>query len=109
MDFKVVIPARYASSRLPGKPLLDISGKPMIQRVYESACESLASEVIIATDDQRILERAEEFGAEVCMTAESHRSGTDRIAEVVRRMRWHDDTIVVDLQGDEPGVPPSLA
>lgn len=109
MDFKVVIPARYASSRLPGKPLLDIGGKPMIQRVYESACDSKASEVVIATDDQRIREAAEGFGAEVCMTAESHRSGTDRIAEVVRRMHWADDTIVVNLQGDEPTMPPALA
>jgi len=108
MDFRVVIPARYASSRLPGKPLLDIGGKPMIQRVYESACDSNASQVVIATDDQRILDAAESFGAEVCMTAESHRSGTDRIAEVARRMHWTDDTIVVNLQGDEPDMPPSL-
>ncbi len=108
MDFKVVIPARYASSRLPGKPLLDIGGKPMIQRVYESAGESKASEVVIATDDQRIRAAAEGFGAEVCMTADSHRSGTDRIAEVVRRLGWDDDTIVVNLQGDEPAMPPSL-
>ena len=108
MDFRVVIPARYASSRLPGKPLLDIGGKPMIQRVYESACDSNASQVVIATDDQRILDAAESFGAEVCMTAESHRSGSDRIAEVARRMHWADDTIVVNLQGDEPDMPPSL-
>jgi len=108
MDFKIVIPARYASSRLPGKPLLDIGGKPMIQRVYESAGESKASEVVIATDDQRIREAAEHFGAEVCMTADSHRSGTDRIAEVVRKLTWDDDTIVVNLQGDEPAMPPSL-
>jgi 3-deoxy-manno-octulosonate cytidylyltransferase (CMP-KDO synthetase) len=108
MDFRVVIPARYASSRLPGKPLLDIGGKPMIQRVYESACESNASQVVIATDDLRILAVAEGFGAEVCMTAETHHSGTERIAEVARRMRWHDDTIVVNLQGDEPDMPPSL-
>ncbi len=108
MDFRVVIPARYASSRLPGKPLLDIGGKPMIQRVYESACESNASQVVIATDDLRIQEVAESFNAEVCMTAESHRSGTERIAEVARRMRWADETIVVNLQGDEPDMPPSL-
>lgn len=108
MDFKVVIPARYASSRLPGKPLLDIGGKPMIQRVFESACESRASAVVIATDDQRIRETSEGFGAEVCMTSESHHSGTDRVAEVVRRMQWADDTIVVNLQGDEPAMPPSL-
>ncbi len=108
MDFKVVIPARYASSRLPGKPLLDIGGKPMIQRVYETACNCQASEVVIATDDQRILEVSEGFGAKVCMTATSHRSGTDRIAEVASRMGWSDNAIVVNLQGDEPAMPPSL-
>jgi 3-deoxy-manno-octulosonate cytidylyltransferase (CMP-KDO synthetase) len=109
MDFKIVIPARYASTRLPGKPLLDIGGKSMIQRVYENACESMASDVVIATDDKRILEAAEGFGAQVCMTADTHRSGTDRIAEVVRTMGWSDDSIVVNIQGDEPTMPPSLA
>ncbi len=109
MDFKIVIPARYASSRLPGKPLLDICGKTMIQRVYENACESQASAVIIATDDRRIQEAATGFGAEVCMTAATHRSGTDRIAEVVRIMGWSDDAIVVNVQGDEPTMPSSLA
>ena len=108
MDFKIVIPARYASSRLPGKPLLDISGKPMIQRVYETACECQASQVVIATDDQRIQEVAEAFGARVCMTAATHPSGTDRIAEVATMMGWSDDTIVVNLQGDEPRMPPAL-
>lgn len=109
MDFKIVIPARYASSRLPGKPLLDIGGKPMLQRVYENACASQASAVVIATDDRRIQEAADGFGAKVCMTAATHRSGTDRIAEVVRAMAWPDDAIVVNVQGDEPGMPPSLA
>ncbi len=109
MDYKVVIPARYASTRLPGKPLLDIGGKSMIQRVYENACESKASSVVIATDDQRIQEAAAGFGAQVCMTADTHRSGTDRIAEVVRTMGWSDDSIVVNIQGDEPTMPPSLA
>ncbi len=109
MDFKIVIPARYASTRLPGKPLLDIGGKPMIQRVYESACESNASAVVIATDDQRILDAAKGFGAQVCMTAETHRSGTDRITEVVRSMGWPDDAIVVNIQGDEPTMPAALA
>lgn len=108
MDFKIVIPARYASSRLPGKPLLDIAGKPMIQRVYETACAGQASEVVIATDDQRILDVAEGFGAKVCLTAVNHPSGTDRIAEVANKMGWSDDTIVVNLQGDEPRMPPSL-
>lgn len=109
MDFKIVIPARYASTRLPGKPLLDIGGKPMIQRVYENARESNSSAVVIATDDQRIYDSAKGFGAEVCMTADTHRSGTDRIAEVVRTMGWADDAIVVNIQGDEPTMPPSLA
>jgi len=108
MEFKVVIPSRYASSRLPGKPLLDIGGKSMIQHVYERACESRASQVVIATDDGRIAAAGEEFGAEVCMTSESHRSGSDRIAEVVRRLGWADETIVVNLQGDEPTMPPAL-
>lgn len=81
----------------------------MIQRVYENACESKASSVVIATDDQRIQEAAEGFGAQVCMTADTHRSGTDRIAEVVRTLGWSDDSIVVNIQGDEPTMPPSLA
>ncbi len=107
-DFKVVLPARYASSRLPGKPVLDIAGKPMIQHVYERACESGASEVVIATDDERVATCASSFDAEVCMTSSSHHSGTDRIAEVVRKLRWADDTIVVNLQGDEPCMPAQL-
>jgi 3-deoxy-manno-octulosonate cytidylyltransferase (CMP-KDO synthetase) len=109
MEFNIVIPARYASTRLPGKPLLDIAGKPMIQRVYENACASQASVVVIATDDQRIYDAAKGFGAEVCMTADTHRSGTDRIAEVVTAMGWSDDAIVVNVQGDEPTMPPALA
>jgi 3-deoxy-manno-octulosonate cytidylyltransferase (CMP-KDO synthetase) len=108
MDFKVVIPARYASSRLPGKPLREIAGKPMIQHVYERGRASGASEVMIATDDRRIADRAAEFEAQVCLTAEHHRSGTERIAEVAERLGWPDDTIVVNLQGDEPTMPPTL-
>ena len=81
----------------------------MIQRVYDIACKCQASEVVIATDDQRILDASEGFGAKVYMTATSHRSGTDRIAEVAKKMGWADDTIVVNLQGDEPTMPPSLA
>lgn len=106
--FRVVIPARYASQRLPGKPLLDIAGKPMIQHVYERACESGAEEVVIATDDVRIHEVADAFAAQVCMTSHEHTSGTDRIAEVVRILDWPDETVVVNLQGDEPLMPPSL-
>ncbi len=108
MSFKVVIPSRYASTRLPGKPLQDIVGKPMVQRVYEQALKSGADEVVIATDDERILQAARGFGAECVMTSAEHVSGTDRIAEVARIEGWDDDTIVVNLQGDEPLMPPEL-
>ena len=81
-DFVVVIPSRYASARLPGKPLLEINGKPMIEHVYERAVESGATEVVIATDDERIAAAAEAFGAKVCLTRDDHQSGTERIAEV---------------------------
>ena len=106
--FKVVIPARYASQRLPGKPLLQIAAKPMIQHVYERACESGADQVVVATDDERIRDAARAFGAQVSMTSPSHASGTDRIAEVARQLAWSDDTLIVNLQGDEPLMPPSL-
>ena len=108
MEFKVVIPARYASTRLPGKPVREIAGKPMIQHVYERASESMAAEVVIATDDERVATCAQGFGAQVCMTSATHRSGTDRIAEVVRTLGWVDDAIVVNLQGDEPCMPATL-
>ena len=107
-DFVVVIPARYASVRLPGKPLRDINGKPMIQHVYERGKESSASKVVIATDDQRIADAAEGFGATVCMTGDQHRSGSERIAEVCDIMNWDDDRVVVNLQGDEPAMPAAL-
>lgn len=107
-DFVVVIPARYASTRLPGKPLRAIAGKPMIQHVYERGRESRASDVIIATDDDRIAAAAESFGAHVCMTGDQHRSGGERIAEVCDIMEWPDEQIVVNLQGDEPTMPASL-
>jgi 3-deoxy-manno-octulosonate cytidylyltransferase (CMP-KDO synthetase) len=106
--FRVVIPARYASARLPGKPLLPISGKPMVQWVYERAVESRATEVLIATDDLLIVSAAHSFGAETVMTDASHSSGTDRIAEVARLRRWPDRDIVVNVQGDEPLIPPAL-
>lgn len=106
--FAVVIPARYASTRLPGKALRDIAGKPMLQHVYERARESTASEVVVATDDDRIAVVAEAFGATVCMTGDQHRSGTDRIAEVADLLDWSDDQIVVNLQGDEPSMPATL-
>lgn len=107
MSFIVVIPARYASSRLPGKPLADIAGKPMIQHVYEQACKSAACDVIIATDDTRIQQVAEAFGARVCMTAEDHVSGTDRLQEVVSQLGLEDDALIVNVQGDEPLIPPA--
>jgi 3-deoxy-manno-octulosonate cytidylyltransferase (CMP-KDO synthetase) len=107
-DFVVVIPSRYASTRLPGKPLLEINGKPMIQHVYERAAESAASEIVIATDDERIADVAESFGATVCMTGEHHQSGTERIAEVAELLDWDDAQIVVNLQGDEPSMPSEL-
>ena len=108
MTFVVIIPARYASTRLPGKLLLDVAGKPLIQRVYEQAIESHAQRVIIATDDERIRSVAQGFGAEVCMTSSQHRSGTERLAEVCQKEQFSDDTVVVNLQGDEPLVPPQL-
>ncbi|WP_024460309.1 3-deoxy-manno-octulosonate cytidylyltransferase [Marinimicrobium sp. LS-A18] len=108
MSFYVVIPARYASSRLPAKPLKDIAGKPMIQHVYERARESAATQVIIATDDERIEHAARAFGATVCMTSPDHQSGTDRLQEVVSQLGLPDDAIVVNVQGDEPLIPPAV-
>lgn len=108
IDFKVVIPARYASTRLPGKSLRLMAGRPMLQHVCERANESSAQEVIVATDDQRIAEAASGFDATVCMTSEEHTSGTERLAEVVEQLGWSDDTLVVNLQGDEPAMPAAL-
>lgn len=102
MSYRVVIPARYGATRLPGKPLLPLAGKPMLQWVYERARGARASEVLIATDDERIAAAARGFGAAVVMTAASHPSGTDRIAEVARTRGWADGEIVVNVQGDEP-------
>jgi 3-deoxy-manno-octulosonate cytidylyltransferase (CMP-KDO synthetase) len=107
-NFDIIIPARYASTRLPGKPLRDVAGKTLIERVYECALQSQASNVYIATDDKAILRVAQEFGAQVVMTSASHDSGTDRLAEVVDRLGIDDDRIVVNLQGDEPLVPSQL-
>ncbi len=108
MGFKVIIPARYASSRLPGKPLRELAGKPLIQHVYERGLASGAEEVIIATPDAQIREIAEKFGAVVHMTSRNHGSGTERIAEVVANRAYPDDTIIVNLQGDAPQMSPSL-
>jgi 3-deoxy-manno-octulosonate cytidylyltransferase (CMP-KDO synthetase) len=106
--FRVVIPARYASVRLPGKALRLIAGKPMVQWVYERASAAGASEVLIATDDARIETAAGAFGAPAVMTAAHHASGTDRIAEVARSRGWLAEEIVVNLQGDEPLMPAAL-
>lgn len=106
MSFSVVIPARYASTRLPGKPLLDIAGKPMLQHTWERALLSGASRVVIATDDARILEAANAFGAEVLMTSASHQSGSDRICEVVDALGFDDSECVINVQADEPLIPP---
>ncbi len=102
----MIIPARYASTRLPGKPLLDICGKPMLQHVYEQATKSSMDSVIIATDDQRIFDQMKAIGCEICMTSTKHRSGTDRLAEVAIKYQFNDDDIVVNVQGDEPLIPP---
>jgi 3-deoxy-manno-octulosonate cytidylyltransferase (CMP-KDO synthetase) len=105
--FKVVIPARYNSTRLPGKPLLDIVGKPMIAHVCQRAIEAEAEEVIVATDDERIFDRVNELGFHAVMTSSKHQSGTERINEVATQLGWGNDDIVVNLQGDEPLIPPA--
>jgi 3-deoxy-manno-octulosonate cytidylyltransferase (CMP-KDO synthetase) len=107
VSFVVIIPARYAATRLPGKPLLDIAGKPMVQHVYERALQSAASAVYVATDDERIKTVAEGFGANTIMTDTAHRSGTDRIQEVATVLGLAEDAIVVNVQGDEPLIPPA--
>ena len=108
MTFKVVIPARYASTRLQGKPLLDIAGKPMLVRVAEQAQRSGASEIVIATDFEKIMQVAAEHKIKAVMTRIDHQSGTDRIAEVAAKLGWADDEIVVNVQGDEPLIDPKL-
>ena len=107
MSFIVVIPARFAATRLPGKPLLDIAGKPMLQHVYERALGSAARAVYIATDDERIRDAALQFTQNVCMTRDTHQSGTDRIQEVAAQLGLADDAIIVNVQGDEPLIPPA--
>ena len=107
-EFYVVIPARYASTRLPGKPLLDIAGKPMVVWVVERAMQSGAKQVVVATDDTRIFETVTQYGFQAIMTKADHTSGTDRIAEVVSAQGWRDEAIVVNVQGDEPMIEPSL-
>lgn len=108
MDYTIVIPARYASTRLPAKPLQDIVGKPMIQRVYEQACKANAQRVVVATDHAEIESVCRGFGAEVILTSVHHPTGTDRIQEVAVKLGLRDDEVVVNVQGDEPLLPPSL-
>ena len=107
-DYFVVIPARHAATRLPGKPLLEIAGKSMIRRVWERASGAGARHVLIATDDARIADHVRGFGADVAMTSAEHPSGTDRLAEVARQRGWSDATIVVNVQGDEPLIPAAV-
>jgi|TARA_B110000259_G_scaffold28096_1_gene29769 3-deoxy-manno-octulosonate cytidylyltransferase (CMP-KDO synthetase) len=105
LKFNVVIPARFASTRLVGKPLRTIINKPMIQWVYEAAIRSAAQNVIVATDDRRIADCVIDFGGDVCMTSDQHQTGSDRLVEVAQTRGWSDDLIVVNLQGDEPLMP----
>lgn len=107
-SFVVVIPARYASVRLPGKPLADIAGKPMVVHVADRGHESGAQEVIVATDDSRVQKAVAQYGHTALMTRSDHASGTDRIAEIASIRDWPDDLIVVNVQGDEPRIPPQL-
>ncbi len=108
MTFSVVIPARYSATRLPGKPLRDIAGRPMIERVYRQASASGARQVVIATDDQRIADCARGFGAQVCMTSVEHASGTDRLQEAAAQLALGENEVVVNVQGDEPLIPPAV-
>ncbi|GGD55636.1 3-deoxy-manno-octulosonate cytidylyltransferase [Lacimicrobium alkaliphilum] len=105
MKFTVIIPARYGSTRFPGKPLADIHGKPMIQHVVERALDCGAAQVIVATDDERIAEAVRDFGGQVCMTSRHHESGTERLAEVVDILELDSDEVIVNVQGDEPFIP----
>jgi 3-deoxy-manno-octulosonate cytidylyltransferase (CMP-KDO synthetase) len=108
IQFKIVIPARYASTRLPAKPLLDLGGKPMVVRVAERARLSGADEVLVASDHAEVLEAARRHGLRAVLTRSEHASGTDRLAEVVELSGWSDETIVVNVQGDEPLIDPAL-
>ena len=108
MHFRVVIPARYASSRLPGKPLADIGGQPMVLRVLERALQAGAESVVVATDDVRVQQAVEAAGHRALMTSPDHQSGTERLVEVAETLGWPDDTLVVNVQGDEPLIDPAL-
>ncbi len=105
VEYRIIIPARYGATRLPGKPLRLVAGKPLIEHVYRRALKSRASEVLVATDDSRVAACCETFGANTLMTDSRHASGTDRLAECVTRLNWPDQNLVVNLQGDEPEMP----
>lgn len=107
-NFKIVIPARYESSRFPGKPLALLAGRSMLWHAWQRAVETHCKEIVIATDDERIRDAAVDFGADVVMTSKDCESGTDRIAEVAQARAWTDDSIIVNLQGDEPLTPPQV-
>src|SRR5512144_1442576 len=106
--FTAIIPARYASTRLPGKPLADVAGKPMVVRVAERAIEAGAERVVVATDDERIKAVVESNGIAACLTSADHPTGTDRLAEAAKQLGLDDDAIVVNVQGDEPLLSPRL-
>jgi 3-deoxy-manno-octulosonate cytidylyltransferase (CMP-KDO synthetase) len=108
MHFRVVIPARFASSRLPGKPLADIGGRPMVLRVLERALQAGAESVVVATDDVRVQQAVEAAGYQALMTSPDHQSGTERLVEVAETLGWPDDALVVNVQGDEPLIDPAL-
>lgn len=108
MAFNVFIPARFGSTRLPGKPLVEAGGRPLIQWVHEAACRSAAERVVIATDDERVMAAAASFGAEACLTGSHHASGTDRICEAAGIVGLDSDAVIVNLQGDEPQLPGRL-
>ncbi|MFG1175293.1 3-deoxy-manno-octulosonate cytidylyltransferase [Erwiniaceae bacterium CAU 1747] len=108
MSFIAIIPARFASTRLPGKPLVDIHGKPMVVHVMERALESGAARVIVATDNPEVARAVEAVGGEVCMTRPDHQSGTERLAEVIEKYNFPDDAVIVNVQGDEPMIPPVI-
>ncbi|WP_323837399.1 3-deoxy-manno-octulosonate cytidylyltransferase [Photorhabdus africana] len=106
--FTVIIPARFASTRLPGKPLADIHGKPMVVRVMERAKRSGAARVIVATDNHDVVDAVVAAGGEACLTNENHHSGTERLAEVINKYQFSDDEIIVNVQGDEPLIPEEI-
>lgn len=108
MSYTIVIPARYASTRFPGKPLVDMAGKTMLQRVYKQCKKTKASKIVIATDDERIFSAAQSFGADVVMTSDKHESGTARIGEVIQLLGLKETDVIVNVQGDEPFIPPAI-